>query len=111
MPDQNQPSHGDILFQIGEVKGQLSSLFMIVAQKREDLNGAFARIGTLERCSIEPQKMQTVEASIGDLKNTMARWCGFALACSFVVPILITAAKPLLHFGEPRQPPTQRVSQ
>jgi hypothetical protein len=46
-----EPSHADILVQIGELKGQVQTLITLVGQKREDLNQAFSRIGELEQHS------------------------------------------------------------
>lgn len=76
-------SHGDIYRALGILEGKLDSLGQQLTQKHSDLGDAFKRLNALEK-SVE-------------------KWAGIALACSFIIPILITAAAPRLHFGaEPR---------
>lgn len=103
MPPTNDVSHGDILLQIGQLQGQVATLITLVGQKREDLNQAFTRLGSLEKTAVERPALIAVETRIGILERDVAKWCGFALACSVAIPILVTAAKPILHFGSPAQ--------
>lgn len=78
-------SHGDIYRALGILEGKLDSLGQQLTQKHSDLGDAFKRLNALEK-SVE-------------------KWAGIALACSFIIPILITAAAPRLHFGA--EPPAE----
>lgn len=74
-------SHGDIYRALGILEGKLDAMNTALNQKHTDLSTAFTRIG--------------------DLEKSVARWAGIALACSIIIPVLITAAAPRLHFGQP----------
>jgi hypothetical protein len=95
----NEVTHGEILYRIGEIKGEVNALTTTLLQKREDLNIAFGRIATVEKTAIHRDELGHVEARVGELERGVAKWAGVALACSFIVPILVSAAQPYLHFG------------
>lgn len=78
-------SHGDIYRALGILEGKLDSLGQQLTQKHTDLSDAFKRLN--------------------DLEKSVAKWAGIALACSFIIPIVITAAAPRLHFGA--EPPAE----
>lgn len=78
-------SHGDIYRALGILEGKLDSLGQQLTQKHTDIGDAFKRLNELEK--------------------SVARWAGIALACSLIIPILITAAAPRLHFGA--EPPAE----
>jgi hypothetical protein len=42
---------------------------------------------------------------INKLDNKLSLWTGIALAASFIIPIMVTAAAPRLHFGP--EPPME----
>lgn len=42
---------------------------------------------------------------INRLDNKLSLWTGVALAASFIIPIMVTAAAPRLHFGP--EPPAE----
>jgi hypothetical protein len=76
--DNETVSHGDIYHKLGALEGKLDAVMVSVGEKRTDLADAFKRIGELER--------------------GVAKWTGIALVCSIIIPLLITAAAPRLHF-------------
>lgn len=78
-------SHGDIYRALGILEGKLDALGQQLSQKHTDIGDAFKRLNELEK--------------------SVARWAGIALACSLIIPILITAAAPRLHFGA--EPPAE----
>lgn len=77
----DEVSHGDIYRALGILEGKLDAMNQALTQKHADLSAAFSRIGELEK--------------------SVARWAGIALACSIIIPLLVTAAAPRLHFSEP----------
>jgi hypothetical protein len=74
-------SHVDVYRALGILEGKLDAMNTALTQKHADLTAAFARIGELER--------------------TMAKGMGIALACSVIIPLVVTALAPRLHFGIP----------
>lgn len=44
---------------------------------------------------------ETRDDRISKLDNKLSLWTGVALAASFIIPIMVTAAAPQLHFGHP----------
>tara|TARA_R110000772_G_scaffold227408_1_gene338158 strand:- start:317 stop:586 length:270 start_codon:yes stop_codon:yes gene_type:complete len=78
MAEPHEVSHGDIYHKLGALEGKLDAVIASVGEKRTDLNEAFLRIRELER--------------------SFAKWAGIALAASIVIPLLVTAAAPRLHF-------------
>lgn len=77
----DEVSHADIYRALGILEGKLDAMNTALTQKHADIGDAFKRIG--------------------DLEKSVAKWAGIALACSIIIPILITAATPRLHFGQP----------
>ena len=82
MPE-HEVTHGDIHHKLGVLEGKLDAVIVSVGEKRSDLSDAFRRINTLEQ--------------------NLAKWAGIALACSVIIPIIVSAAAPRLHF--PSAPP------
>jgi hypothetical protein len=97
-PVASEITHVDLYLQIGEMKGQLSALTVLVSQKREDLNNAFARIQALEQDTPAAKTVDDLGVRVRALETAMARWAGIALASSVAMPILIQI---LLHIAEP----------
>lgn len=83
-----EPTHGDILVQIGELKGQVSTLITLVGQKREDLNAAFARLGALEKDSASHLEVAQVSGRVGMLEKEQAKWAGICLVVALLMPAL-----------------------
>jgi hypothetical protein len=77
----DEVSHVDIYRALGILEGKLDTMSQTLLQKHTDISSAFDRISSLER--------------------SMAKWAGIALACSIVIPLLVTAAAPRLHFPQP----------
>ena len=82
MPE-HEVTHGDIHHKLGVLEGKLDAVIASVGEKRTDLGDAFRRLNTLEQ--------------------NLAKWTGIALACSIIIPIVVSAAAPRLHF--PGAPP------
>lgn len=102
----NEPTHGDILVQLGELKGQVATLITLVGQKREDINAAFSRIGVLEKTSASRddvdhmvaanrESISQAEKRITSLEKEIAKWTGVCLAASFSLPLLIKFLPPI----------------
>jgi hypothetical protein len=84
-----EPTHGDILVQIGELKGQVATLITLVGEKRDDINAAFTRISVLEKNSVSRNELNTAEGRIGSMEKDIAKWTGICLAASFALPFII----------------------
>lgn len=69
-----QPTHGDILYRLGELKGVTDLVAAQLSQHREDSKVAHSRIDKIE--------------------TKVAFACGIAVSLSFIVPIVITAISP-----------------
>lgn len=78
MAEPHEVSHGDIYHKLGALEGKLDAVIASVSEKRTDLTEAFKRINGLEK---------TVWAGLG-----------IAIACSIIIPLLVSAAAPRLHF-------------
>jgi hypothetical protein len=81
----DEVSHGDIYRALGILEGKLDSMNQVLTQKHADIGDAFKRIG--------------------DLEKSVAKWAGIALACSVIIPLVVTAAAPRLHFSA--EPPAE----
>ena len=86
MGGSDQVSHADIYRALGILEGKLDAMNTALTQKHSDISTAFTRINTVEN-----------KVSVG---------VGIALACSIVIPILVTALAPRLHLGSPPHPPS-----
>jgi hypothetical protein len=89
MPDR-EPTHGDILEKIGELKGQINALTVLVSQKREDLNTAFSLIRDLEHNAAKESDVRILESRINKAENKIANWVGACLTISFLLSALPT---------------------
>ncbi len=81
MPEQNV-SHGEIYRALGILEGKIDTINQALLQKHSEVGKAFSRIDELSR---------TVWIGVG-----------IAMACSFVIPLLLTAMAPRLEFGPAR---------
>jgi hypothetical protein len=59
-----EPTHGDILEKLGELKGQVATLISLVAQKREDIQAIDGRVGQLERNTASRDELGSAEQRI-----------------------------------------------
>ena len=84
MPE-HEVSHLEIYRLLIEVK---TTLDMALKQRAED------------RKRDDDEKLDIFNR-LGDLEKNTAKWAGIALAASFIIPLVITAAAPRLHFGQP----------
>lgn len=78
MPD-HEVSHGDILHKLGVMEGKLDAMHQSLAQKHTDIADAFRRLGEVEK--------------------RVAQGMILAIALSLVMPLIVSAASPRLHFG------------
>ncbi len=84
----SEPTHGDILEKLGELKGQVATLIGLVGQKREDINALYGRVGLLEQLTATRQDLGEAEKRITGLEKEIAKWAGICLAASLALPIL-----------------------
>jgi len=84
----NEPTHGDILVQIGELKGQVATLITLVGEKRDDINAAFTRIGVLEKSAVSRDELTAAENKISNVEKDIAKWTGICLALTFSLPFV-----------------------
>lgn len=83
-----QPTHGDILLTLGEVKGVVGQIHNQLIADRDSNKLAHARIDTLS--------------------SRVWFMFGIGVACSFLVPIITTAMAPKIMFDH-QQPMQQRI--
>jgi hypothetical protein len=99
MPER-EPTHGDILEKLGELKGSLNALTLVMAQKREDINSLFDRVGIVEQNAAKRDELSKIEATARvDLASiekrvmlmelTAAKWAGICLAVAFSSPFVV----------------------
>lgn len=79
MADNHEVSHGDIYRALGTLEGKVDSVVLQLGQKRDDLTEAFRRLT--------------------DLEKKVAGGVVLCLVLSAVIPMVVTAASPRLHFG------------
>ena len=79
MAEGNEVSHGDIYRALGTLEGKVDSVVLQLGQKRDDLAEAFRRLGEIEK--------------------KVAQGVVLCVVLSLIVPMLVTAASPKLHFG------------
>jgi hypothetical protein len=84
----NEPTHGDILVQIGELKGQVATLITLVGEKRDDINAAFTRISVLEKSAVSRDELTAAESKISNVEKDIAKWTGICLALTFSLPFI-----------------------
>lgn len=101
-----EPTHGDILERIGELKGQVTALTALMAQKREDIQSAFTLIRSLEQHTATRQEVNAIETRIRSVEAQVSRWAGVLLAVTFLTPILVPIARQFLQSVE--QPHVER---
>jgi TFIIF-interacting CTD phosphatase-like protein len=96
----SEPSHGEILAQIGELKGQVSTLITLVREKRDDINAAFTRINVLEKNGVSREELSNAENRIRLIEKDIAKWAGVCLAVSFSFPIVIPYLSKIINQAE-----------
>lgn len=101
----NEPSHGDILVQIGELKGQVQTLITLVGQKREDINAVFARVGALEKDAASHVEVDRVSTRIGVVERELAKWAGICLGVAVLMPLVMPKLQSAIEAAE--RPPLQ----
>jgi hypothetical protein len=85
----SEPTHGDILEKLGELKGQVATLISLVAQKREDINTIYGRLGQLEKSTVSREELGNAEQRISGLEKEVAKWAGICLAASLALPVVM----------------------
>jgi hypothetical protein len=74
----DEVSHADIYRALGILEGKLDAMNTALTQKHTDISSAFERISELEKA--------------------VAKWAGIAVVCSIMIPLVVTALAPRLHF-------------
>lgn len=81
MAQNDDISHGDIYHKLGSLEGKLETVLVQLGDRREDIAAVFIRLREVE-----------TRVSIG---------IGVMAILSFLVPFLITASSPSIHFAKP----------
>ena len=106
----SEPTHGDILEKLGELKGQVQALISMVGQKREDINALHERIGILEKTSASRSEMSSAIHRITGLEKEIAKWAGICIAIAVLMPVMmpqlqralqVVQAPSIPHRGQP----------
>ena len=88
----NEPTHGDILEKLGELKGQVATLITLVAEKREDITNLYGRVSLLEKTSTSREELGEVEKRISGLEKEVAKelgkWAGITLVGALVLSLV-----------------------
>jgi len=87
MPVPDDVSHGDIYHKLGSLEGKLEALLLSVGERREDINGLFARLRQVE--------------------HRVAWAMGAAVVISFLVPYLVNS----IEFKSQADAPIHRQQQ
>lgn len=96
----SEPTHGDILEKLGELKGQVATLISLVAQKREDIQAIDARVGQLERNTASRDELGSAEQRITSIEKEVAKWAGICLAASLAFPLVMPRIQEILGVAE-----------
>lgn len=83
MPTNDDVSHGDIYHKLGSLEGKLETVLIQLADKRTDIADVFSRLREIE-----------ARVSLG---------VGIAVGLSFLLPFIINASSPKVHFGHEAQ--------
>ena len=78
MPPADDVSHGDIYHKLGSLEGKLETVLIQLSEKRGDMAAVFSRLR--------------------EIKTRVAIGVGLAIGLSFLIPFVINAAAPKLHF-------------
>lgn len=78
MPPNDDVSHGDIYHKLGSLEGKLETVLLQLGDRKSDLGIIFSRLREIE-----------IKTAIG---------IGIAIAVSSLLPFIINAAAPKLHF-------------
>lgn len=81
-------SHGDIYHKLGSLEGKLETVLIQLGEKRTDITGVFSRLREIEN-----------RVSIG---------VGLAIGLSILIPIVVNASSPKIHFGNTQPPAVLR---
>jgi hypothetical protein len=81
MPAPDDVSHGDIYHKLGSLEGKLEAVLISIGERRDDINSMFSRLRQVE--------------------HRLAWAMGAAVVISFMVPYLIRAMEPKIHFPAP----------
>ena len=87
----NDPTHGDILEKLGELKGQVSTLIGLVGQKREDINALYSRVSLLEKTTASRDEVGEVERRMTEIEKDIAKelgkWVGITLSAALAFSV------------------------
>jgi hypothetical protein len=120
MPER-EPTHGDILVLIGELKGSFNALALLMSQRREEINGLFTRVGIIEQNAARREEVETAKAAAKSglaeiekrvlaMELTAAKWAGICLAAAFISPFLMSKIERLLLTAERQLAPPAQIA-
>ena len=102
----SEPTHGDILEKLGQLKGQVDTLIGLVGQKREDINALYGRVSLLEKTTASRTEISDVEKRITSIEKDIAKeigkWAGICLSGSLLMGLLtlgLSVFMPRIHQG------------
>lgn len=97
-PPMTEPSHSEILFQLGELKGQMGSILLLMDQKRDDINAIFARISLIEKTAATNTAVAEAASKVAEIEKQLARWAGVILCVAFLSPLIVPQVQKLLDY-------------
>ena len=94
----DQPNSPDLLLMLGELKGQMSALILLMEQKRDDINNLFTRIALLEKSAATAADVASSNAKLALIEKQLARWAGVVLCVAFLSPLIMPQLQKLLDY-------------
>ena len=94
----DQQTSPDLLLMLGELKGQMSALILLMEQKRDDINNLFTRIALLEKSAATAADVAVSNAKLATIEKQLARWAGVVLCVAFLSPLVIPQIQNLLDY-------------
>jgi hypothetical protein len=92
------PTHGDILERIADLRGQVTTLSSLTAQRQDDINRMSGYIRALEQNSATHSQIEGIETRMRSMETQVARWAGVLLATTLAAPVAVPLLKQtLLH--------------
>ena len=92
------PNSPDLLLMLGELKGQMSALILLMEQKRDDIANLFTRIALLEKSAATAADVASSNAKLHAIEKQLARWAGVVLCVAFLSPLIMPQIQKLLDY-------------
>jgi hypothetical protein len=91
-----EPTHGDILERLGDLRGQVTTLSSLMAQRQDDINRMSGYIRALEKNSATHTQIDAIETRMRGMETQVARWAGVLLAATLAAPVAVPLLKQTL---------------